>query len=50
MAGGSDWSVCQQYTAPSAETCNGADDNCDGVIDEDCPCPNPPGVRIQTGD
>lgn len=24
---------------PSEETCNGSDDDCDGVVDEGCPCP-----------
>ncbi|MDO9017702.1 MAG: MopE-related protein [Deltaproteobacteria bacterium] len=38
MAGGSDWSVCQQFSGPREETCNGADDDCDGDVDEDCPC------------
>jgi|GEM_PF-6034380 len=28
--------ACQQNQQPSAELCNGLDDNCNGTIDEDC--------------
>jgi MYXO-CTERM domain-containing protein len=28
------WSACAGAVGPSAETCNGQDDNCDGVVDE----------------
>jgi hypothetical protein len=36
--GGSTWGACAGAVGPSMETCNGADDNCDGVIDEGCAC------------
>ncbi len=29
---------CGQTNAPAVETCNMQDDNCDGAIDERCPC------------
>ncbi|MCK6508359.1 hypothetical protein L6R29_00135 [Myxococcota bacterium] len=31
------WGACEAQVLPSAETCNGVDDNCDGNIDEDLP-------------
>jgi len=32
-----DWSeACAGEVLPDAETCNGRDDDCDGVVDEDC--------------
>jgi hypothetical protein len=34
-AGGT-WGECTGETTPSAEVCNGKDDNCDGQVDEDC--------------
>jgi len=30
--------ACQDYEGPSPETCNGLDDDCDGVIDDAAPC------------
>lgn len=32
------WGPCQGQTLPTKEECNGKDDNCDGLIDEGCPC------------
>ncbi len=32
------WGTCQGSTEPTAEACNGTDDNCDGTIDEGCGC------------
>src|SRR5205823_924481 len=32
------WGACVGAVAPSTETCNGVDDNCDGTIDEGCSC------------
>jgi len=35
VSGWSDWSVCSAVAGtPSAETCNGLDDDCDGTVDE----------------
>src|SRR6185503_8445081 len=40
---------CQPGT-PSQETCNGADDDCDGAIDEDVPAPSGrPAVSVSGG-
>ncbi len=39
LAGGAFASVCQGEATPVAELCdNGKDDDCDGAIDEGCPC------------
>jgi len=32
------WTACTGSGAPRMEVCNGLDDNCDGRIDEGCPC------------
>lgn len=32
------WSDCIAQTLPSRESCNGDDDDCDGVADEECEC------------
>jgi hypothetical protein len=40
--------VCQPNIAPSPETCNGLDDDCDGVVDEGVPPPSEvEGVRVE---
>jgi hypothetical protein len=36
LSGGS-WSDCQGEQRPAAEQCNGADDDCDGTVDDGCP-------------
>ena len=35
---GSSWGTCTGSVLPATETCNGSDDNCNGVIDEGCAC------------
>jgi hypothetical protein len=40
---GSAWGRCSGERLPSMELCNGADDNCDGMIDDGCACT--PGTR-----
>lgn len=35
---GGTWSDCQGATLPTDETCDGYDEDCDGFVDEDCPC------------
>ncbi|MCC6877716.1 MAG: PKD domain-containing protein [Sandaracinaceae bacterium] len=35
---GSSWGTCTGWTGPATETCNGADDDCDGIPDETCAC------------
>ncbi len=32
------WGKCQGSVIPEREKCNGKDDDCDGLIDEDCSC------------
>jgi hypothetical protein len=36
--GSASWSACGGAVLPGTETCNGRDDNCNGVIDEGCSC------------
>ena len=33
------WGNCTGYVGPDKETCNGQDDDCDGLVDEDDDCP-----------
>jgi hypothetical protein len=35
---GSSWGMCGGWTGPATEICNGADDDCDGMLDEGCAC------------
>lgn len=35
---GGAWSDCAGQVVPDTETCNGADDDCDGDVDEGCDC------------
>jgi len=35
-----DWSSCTGDIEPSKETCDGVDNNCNGVVDENCLCIN----------
>ncbi|MFO0652413.1 MAG: MopE-related protein, partial [Polyangiales bacterium] len=35
---GSAWGACAGQTLPVTETCDGADNNCDGVVDDGCAC------------
>ena len=52
---GTAWGPCMGEVHPRTETCNGADDDCDGAIDEGfgigqtcfCPDPTQPGQQIQ---
>jgi hypothetical protein len=32
------WGACEGEVVPDAESCNGLDDSCDGLIDEGCAC------------
>ena len=44
------WSACQGESVTQAEECNGKDDDCDGVIDEDADLINAPSCLNQRGD
>jgi len=35
---GGTWGACQGETLPTTETCNGADDDCNGTVDDPCDC------------
>lgn len=43
------WSACEGEALPSAEKCNGVDDDCDGAADEGLSCRNP-GESCAPGD
>jgi hypothetical protein len=34
---GSTWGTCAGWVGPAAETCNGSDDDCDGIVDDGNP-------------
>jgi hypothetical protein len=36
--GSASWSSCSGVVLPGTESCNGRDDNCNGVVDEGCSC------------
>jgi hypothetical protein len=47
---GTEWSACQGEVLPVAETCRSPfDDDCDGVMNEDCSCSEYEGVSCYTG-
>ncbi len=41
--------VCRQHVLPSEETCNGLDDDCDGVVDQAPGCGGPPSLLAESG-
>ncbi|TNE47645.1 MAG: hypothetical protein EP343_18995 [Deltaproteobacteria bacterium] len=36
-----EWGACENQVLPQAETCDGKDNNCNGITDETCGCPKP---------
>ena len=47
---GTEWSACEGEVLPVAETCRSPfDDDCDGVVNEDCSCTDQQGVSCYTG-
>ncbi len=40
------WATCSGAVGPSAEVCNGRDDDCDGLADEDDVCPRSPPLAM----
>jgi hypothetical protein len=40
------WGACAGEVLPQVETCNGLDDDCDGLVDEGAPCPSAPNAII----
>ena len=47
---GTEWSACEGEVLPVAETCRSPfDDDCDGVVNEDCSCTEQEGLSCYTG-
>lgn len=42
------WGECEWGIGPTNETCNNLDDNCNGIIDEECEC-SPNGINRSCG-
>lgn len=49
-AGGLIEGTCEGGTKPQPEVCNGADDDCNGTVDEGCPCTNGAEQSCYSGD
>ncbi|MBI5511063.1 MAG: putative metal-binding motif-containing protein [Deltaproteobacteria bacterium] len=49
VPGGTQWTTCAGEVGPSAEVCDGLDDDCNGAADEGCPCNETVSVDL-TGD
>ena len=42
------WSMCTGFVEPTVESCNGLDDDCDGTVDDEAPCPD--GLKCADGE